>query len=162
LVGVLLSACFQESKHFLALQESAFGISGFPTDDQDGAAREVQVLIRHAKDFIGPHALAEHDDGDALECLWRKRQVFKLLFECQDVHVGYFLREWLDLPSWQGKATVRSRRQGRRGMAFTGAKRKPLTEDADGSGAEFGQEGHETGLEQVWMSALRAALGPAK
>ena len=83
----------------------------------------------------------------------------------QDVHVGYFLRflrEWLDLPSWQGKATVRSRRQGRRGMAFTGAKRKPLTEDADGSGAEFGQEGHETGLEQVWMSALRAALGPAK
>ena len=27
-------------------------------------------------------------------------------------------------------------------MAFTEAKRKPLTEEADGSGAEFGQEGN--------------------
>jgi hypothetical protein len=49
-------------------------------------------------------------------------------------------------PSWRGKATVRPRRQGRRGLAFTGAKRKPLTEEADGSGAEFGQEGHRIGL----------------
>ena len=45
-------------------------------------------------------------------------------------------------PSWRGKATVRPRRQGRRGVAFTGAKRKPLTEEADGSGAGFSQEGH--------------------
>jgi len=45
------------------------------------------------------------------------------------------------IPSWQGKATVRPRRQGRMVFAFTGAERKPLTEEADGSGAEFGQEG---------------------
>ena len=44
-------------------------------------------------------------------------------------------------PSWRGKATVRSRRQGRVLLAFTGAKRKPLTEEADGSGAGFSQEG---------------------
>jgi hypothetical protein len=44
-------------------------------------------------------------------------------------------------PSWQGKATVRPRRQGRRGVAFTGAKRKPLTEGAGGSGAGCSQEG---------------------
>jgi len=44
-------------------------------------------------------------------------------------------------PSWRGKATVRPRRQGRRCLAFTGAKRKPLTEEADGSGAGFSQEG---------------------
>jgi hypothetical protein len=44
-------------------------------------------------------------------------------------------------PSWRGEATVRLRRQGRRVMAFTGAKRKPLTEEADGSGAGFSQEG---------------------
>ena len=43
-------------------------------------------------------------------------------------------------PSWRGEATVRPRRQGRRGAAFIGAKRKPLTEGADGSGAGFGQE----------------------
>jgi len=41
------------------------------------------------------------------------------------------------------EATVRPRRQGRRGAAFIGAKRKPLTEGADGSGAEFGQEGQK-------------------
>jgi hypothetical protein len=46
-------------------------------------------------------------------------------------------------PSWRGKATVRPRRQGRRCLAFTGAKRKPLTEEAGGSGAGFGQEGQE-------------------
>jgi len=45
-------------------------------------------------------------------------------------------------PSWRGKATVRPRRQGRLFLAFTGAKRKPLTEKADGSGAGFSQEGH--------------------
>jgi hypothetical protein len=45
------------------------------------------------------------------------------------------------IPSWRGRAPVRPRRQGRRGVAFTGAKRKPLTEEADGAGAEFGQEG---------------------
>jgi len=42
---------------------------------------------------------------------------------------------------WRGKATVRPRRQGRRGVAFTGTEWKPLTEEAGGSGAEFGQEG---------------------
>lgn len=44
-------------------------------------------------------------------------------------------------PSWRGKATVCPRRQGRRGVAFIGAKRKPLTEGADRSGAAFSQEG---------------------
>ena len=47
-------------------------------------------------------------------------------------------------PSEEGEATVRLRRQGRRAAAFIGAKRKPLTEGADGSGAGFGQEGQET------------------
>jgi hypothetical protein len=47
-------------------------------------------------------------------------------------------------PSWQGKATVRPRRQGRPVVAFTGAKRKPLTEEAGGAGAEFSQEGLTT------------------
>jgi len=37
-----------------------------------------------------------------------------------------------------GEVPVRPRRQGRRGMAFIGAERKPLTEGADGSGAGFG------------------------
>ncbi len=45
-------------------------------------------------------------------------------------------------PSWRGEATVRPRRQGRRGEAFTGAKRKPFTEEADGAGAGFSQEGY--------------------
>src|SRR5215469_18444336 len=40
-----------------------------------------------------------------------------------------------------GKAPVRPRRQGRLGVAFTGAQRKPLTKGADGSGAGFSQEG---------------------
>jgi len=31
-------------------------------------------------------------------------------------------------PSWRGKATGRPRRQGRRCLAFTGAKRKPFYE----------------------------------
>lgn len=44
-------------------------------------------------------------------------------------------------PSWQGAAPVRSRRQGRRGVAFIGAERKPLTGGVSGSGAEFGQKG---------------------
>jgi hypothetical protein len=47
-------------------------------------------------------------------------------------------------PSWRGEATVRPRRQGRRGVAFTGAERKPLTEEAGGSGAGFGREGRES------------------
>lgn len=51
-------------------------------------------------------------------------------------------------PSWRGKAPVRARRQGRRGLAFTGAKRKPLTEEAGGSGAGFGQEGQKLGEER--------------
>jgi hypothetical protein len=44
------------------------------------------------------------------------------------------------IPSWREEATVRPRRQGRRGVAFTEAKRKPLTEEAGGAGAEFSQE----------------------
>jgi len=48
-------------------------------------------------------------------------------------------------PSWQGKATVRPRRQGRRGVAFTGAKRKPLTEGAGGSGAGLARKGKAKG-----------------
>jgi hypothetical protein len=46
-------------------------------------------------------------------------------------------------PSWRGKAPDRPRCQGRRGMAFIGAKRRPLTEEADGSGAGFSQEGQK-------------------
>ena len=45
-------------------------------------------------------------------------------------------------PSWRGEATVGPRRQGRRVLAFTGAKGKPLREEADGSGAGFSQEGN--------------------
>src|SRR6266852_9710547 len=48
-------------------------------------------------------------------------------------------------PSWQGKATVRPRRQGRRGVAFTGAKRKPLTEGAGGAGAGLARKGKAKG-----------------
>ena len=48
-------------------------------------------------------------------------------------------------PSWRAKATVRPRCQGRAGFAFIGAKRRPLTEQADGSGAGFSQEGQENG-----------------
>jgi hypothetical protein len=40
-------------------------------------------------------------------------------------------------PSWRGKATVRPRRQGRRGMAFTGAKRKPFYEKGPSGQAPF-------------------------
>src|SRR5215470_13286318 len=68
-VGVLLSALLEEIEHLLAHRETAFGVSGFATDDDDGAVLEVEILIRHPKDFIGPHALAEHDDGDGLEGL---------------------------------------------------------------------------------------------
>jgi hypothetical protein len=46
-------------------------------------------------------------------------------------------------PSWRGEAIVRPRRRGRRSVAFIGAKRKPLTVGAGGSGARFGQEGRE-------------------
>jgi len=42
-------------------------------------------------------------------------------------------------PSWRGKATVRPRCQGRRVVAFIGAKRRPFT--AGGTGAGFGREG---------------------
>jgi len=45
------------------------------------------------------------------------------------------------MPFWRVEAPVRPRCQGRRGLAFIGAQRRPLTEEADGSGAGFGQEG---------------------
>jgi hypothetical protein len=44
-------------------------------------------------------------------------------------------------PSWRGKAPVRPRRQGRRVVAFTGAERKPLTEEVGGSGAGLARKG---------------------
>jgi hypothetical protein len=59
-------------------------------------------------------------------------------------------------PSWRGKATVRPRRQGRRRVAFTGAKRKPLTEGAGGSDAEFGQEDLAVNKSLIRMAAIRA------
>jgi len=49
------------------------------------------------------------------------------------------------MPSWLGEATVRPRRQGRRGAAFIGAKLKPLTERADGAGAGFRAGRQESG-----------------
>jgi len=59
-------------------------------------------------------------------------------------------------PSWRGKAPVRPRGQGRRVVAFTGAERKPLTEEADGSGAGFSQEGQ--GIRSCgalrWLTAI--------
>ena len=67
LVGIVLSALFQEIKYFLAHRESSFGVPGLATHDQDSAVREVEILIGHPENFIGPHALAEHDDGDALK-----------------------------------------------------------------------------------------------
>jgi hypothetical protein len=42
---------------------------------------------------------------------------------------------------WRANAPVGPRCQGREGFAFTGAQRTPLTGEADGSGAEFSQEG---------------------
>ena len=45
------------------------------------------------------------------------------------------------MPFMRGKAPVRPRCQGRRGLAFIGAKRRPLTQEADGAGARFGKEG---------------------
>ncbi len=47
-------------------------------------------------------------------------------------------------PSWRARATVRPRCQGRAGFAFIEAKRRPLTEQVDGSGAGFSQEGHRS------------------
>jgi hypothetical protein len=41
----------------------------------------------------------------------------------------------------KSKATSRPRRQGRRVLAFTGAKRKSLTEEVGGLGAGFGRKG---------------------
>jgi hypothetical protein len=40
-----------------------------------------------------------------------------------------------NLPFMQAKTTVRPRCQGRRVVAFIGAKRRPFTEEAGGSGA---------------------------
>jgi hypothetical protein len=44
-------------------------------------------------------------------------------------------------PSWRGKAPVRPRCQGRLGLAFIGAKRRPLTGEAGGSGAGLARKG---------------------
>jgi len=44
--------------------------------------------------------------------------------------------------SWRGKTTVRPRCQGREGLTFIGAQRRPLAGKAGGSGVRFGQEGH--------------------
>jgi len=43
----------------------------------------------------------------------------------------------------EGRAPVRPRCQRRRGLAFIGAQRRPLTEEADGAGAGFAQEGQQ-------------------
>jgi hypothetical protein len=60
-------------------------------------------------------------------------------------------------PSWRGKATVRPRCQGRRSVAFIGAKRRPLTGEAGGSGAGFPQEG-QAGKQTVPVESHRSAL----
>jgi hypothetical protein len=49
-------------------------------------------------------------------------------------------------PSWRGEATVRLRRQGRRGMAFTGAERKPLTEKRTDQAQGLARKGSERKL----------------
>ncbi len=45
------------------------------------------------------------------------------------------------MPFMAGEGAVRPRRQGRRVVAFSGAQRKPLTEEADGSGAGLARKG---------------------
>jgi hypothetical protein len=44
-------------------------------------------------------------------------------------------------PSWRRKAPVGPRRQGHRSVAFTGAKRKSLTEDADDQAQGLARKG---------------------
>src|ERR1700733_1816124 len=44
------------------------------------------------------------------------------------------------------------------GCAFTGAKRTPLTEEADGLGARFPQEGHDAKTGKDFRSALRTSV----
>jgi len=47
------------------------------------------------------------------------------------------------MPSWRGRRlSVRAVKAA--GFAFIEAQRRALTEEADESGAEFGQEGHRT------------------
>jgi hypothetical protein len=53
------------------------------------------------------------------------------------------------------KATGRPRCQGRPKMALIGAQRKPLTEEAGGPGAQFGQEG----LSREFKTMLHRDLG---
>src|ERR1700730_892028 len=86
-VGSFLPALLQEFKNFLTHRHSTFGVFGLPTHDQDRSVEEVEIRISHPKDFIRPHSLPEHDDGDALEGLGGMCQIVELLFERQDVHV---------------------------------------------------------------------------
>ncbi len=97
-VWMALPAGLEKFENFLTHRQSTFGVLGFSTHDQDGTVEEVEVRIRHSKDFIWPHSLAEHDYRDALEGLGCKCQIVELLYERQDVNVWNILRERLHFP----------------------------------------------------------------
>jgi len=79
-VGVFLPTSLQEFENFLTHRQCAFSVFCFPTHDQDRSVEEVQIRIGHPKDFIRPHALSKHDDGDALERLRGESQILELFF----------------------------------------------------------------------------------
>jgi hypothetical protein len=83
-----LPAFLEHVVNFLAHRQSAFGILGLSAHDEDRAVDVVNIRIGHAKDFIRPHFLPEHDDGDAFERLRGNRQILELLFKRQDVDIG--------------------------------------------------------------------------
>src|SRR6266849_8519590 len=97
-VWMALPVRLEKFENFLTHRQSTFGVLGFSTHDQDGTVKEVEVRIRHSKDFIWPHSLPEHDYRDALEGLGGKRQIVELLYERQDVDVWNLLRERLHFP----------------------------------------------------------------
>jgi hypothetical protein len=80
-VWMALSARLEKFENFLTHRQSTLGVLGFPTHDQDRTVEEVEIRIRHPKDFIWPHSLAEHDYRDALEGLGRMCQIVELLFK---------------------------------------------------------------------------------
>jgi hypothetical protein len=96
-IFVALPAFLEQIEHFLAHGQSTSGILGLSAHDEDRAIDEINVRVGHAEDFIWPHSLPEHDDGDALEGLGGKCQILELLFKRQDVDIRDFL--------WKGLTT---------------------------------------------------------
>src|SRR5260221_4852558 len=95
-IFVALPAFLEQIEHFLAHGQSTSGILGLSAHDEDRAIDEINVRVGHAEDFIWPHSLPEHDDGDALEGLGGKCQILELLFKRQDVDIRDFLWKGFD------------------------------------------------------------------